>query len=72
MFGFEDELKVAPKGVDKTHKCVPVPPPLRAERSHSGLTLPGICRDIDLLKCRSFAVVHTYAQHRRPPRVCLR
>ncbi|OJT04034.1 hypothetical protein TRAPUB_5270 [Trametes pubescens] len=36
VFGFEDELKVAPKGVDKTHK------------------------DIDLLKCRSFAVVHTF------------
>ncbi|KAL1948090.1 hypothetical protein VTO73DRAFT_12165 [Trametes versicolor] len=36
VFGFEDELKVAPKGVDKTHK------------------------DIDLLKCRSFAVVHKF------------
>ncbi|KAF8225576.1 hypothetical protein L208DRAFT_1305679 [Tricholoma matsutake] len=33
IFGMEDELKVAPKGVDKGHK------------------------DIDLLKCRSFAVV---------------
>ncbi|KAJ8456170.1 hypothetical protein ONZ51_g12239 [Trametes cubensis] len=36
VFGFEDELKVAPKGVDKNHK------------------------DIDLLKCRSFAVVHKF------------
>ncbi|KAI0649812.1 hypothetical protein C8Q79DRAFT_1006142 [Trametes meyenii] len=36
VFGFEDELKVAPKGVDKTHK------------------------DIDLLKCRSFAVIHKF------------
>ncbi|KAI8989033.1 hypothetical protein BD414DRAFT_485771 [Trametes punicea] len=36
IFGFEDELKVAPKGIDKTHK------------------------DIDLLKCRSFAVVHKF------------
>ncbi|PPQ65078.1 hypothetical protein CVT24_003032 [Panaeolus cyanescens] len=36
IFGHEDELKVAPKGVDKDHK------------------------DIDLLKCRSFAVVHRF------------
>ncbi|KAF8073594.1 hypothetical protein FPV67DRAFT_1737506 [Lyophyllum atratum] len=36
VFGMEDELKVAPKGVDKSHK------------------------DIDLLKCRSFAVVHRF------------
>ncbi|KAI0752617.1 hypothetical protein C8Q80DRAFT_1147298 [Daedaleopsis nitida] len=36
IFGMEDELKVAPKGVDKTHK------------------------DIDLLKCRSFAVVYRF------------
>ncbi|KAA1474586.1 hypothetical protein DENSPDRAFT_841191 [Dentipellis sp. KUC8613] len=36
IFGMEDELKVAPKGVDKNHK------------------------DIDLLKCRSFAVVHRF------------
>ncbi|KAG6825773.1 hypothetical protein H0H92_002478 [Tricholoma furcatifolium] len=36
VFGMEDELKVAPKGVDKTHP------------------------DIDLLKCRSFAVVHKF------------
>ncbi|KAI0772969.1 hypothetical protein BD413DRAFT_603800 [Trametes elegans] len=36
VFGFEDELKVAPKGIDKTHK------------------------DIDLLKCRSFAVLHKF------------
>ncbi|TFK84362.1 hypothetical protein K466DRAFT_527456 [Polyporus arcularius HHB13444] len=36
IFGMEDELKVAPKGVDKTHK------------------------DIDLLKCRSFAVVYKF------------
>ncbi|KAF9462235.1 hypothetical protein BDZ94DRAFT_1298705 [Collybia nuda] len=36
VFGMEDELKVAPKGVDKGHK------------------------DIDLLKCRSFAVVHKF------------
>ncbi|KAF5333834.1 hypothetical protein D9758_017425 [Tetrapyrgos nigripes] len=36
IFGGEDELKVAPKGVDKGHK------------------------DIDLLKCRSFAVVHHF------------
>ncbi|KAL6298957.1 hypothetical protein BKA93DRAFT_830289 [Sparassis latifolia] len=37
IFGGDDELKVAPKGVEKTHK------------------------DIDLLKCRSFAVVHHFA-----------
>ncbi|KAI5891075.1 uncharacterized protein SCHCODRAFT_02628058 [Schizophyllum commune H4-8] len=36
IFGMEDELKVAPKGVDKNHK------------------------DIDLLKCRSFAVVERF------------
>ncbi|PIL28783.1 hypothetical protein GSI_08827 [Ganoderma sinense ZZ0214-1] len=36
IFGSEDELRVAPKGVDKTHK------------------------DIDVLKCRSFAVVHRF------------
>ncbi|KAI0672195.1 hypothetical protein C8Q78DRAFT_1025724 [Trametes maxima] len=36
VFGFEDELKVAPKGIDKTHK------------------------DIDLLKCRTFAVIHKF------------
>ncbi|KAG7093334.1 hypothetical protein E1B28_007014 [Marasmius oreades] len=36
IFGAEDELKVAPKGVVKDHK------------------------DIDLLKCRSFAVVHRF------------
>ncbi|KAL4244933.1 Conserved hypothetical protein CHP02453 [Abortiporus biennis] len=36
IFGMEDELKVAPKGIEKTHK------------------------DIDLLKCRSFAVVHSF------------
>jgi len=36
IFGHEDELKTAPKSVDKTHP------------------------DIDLLKCRSFAVVHNF------------
>ncbi|KAG5340726.1 hypothetical protein C0989_000503 [Termitomyces sp. Mn162] len=36
IFGREDELKVAPKGIDKNH------------------------RDLDLLKCRSFAVVHRF------------
>lgn len=36
IFGMEDELKVAPKGIDKTHK------------------------NIDLLKCRSFVVVHKF------------
>ncbi|KAJ8095062.1 hypothetical protein PM082_010280 [Marasmius tenuissimus] len=36
IFGGEDELKIAPKGVEKDHK------------------------DIDLLKCRSFAVVHKF------------
>ncbi|KAG2006765.1 hypothetical protein CC2G_014511 [Coprinopsis cinerea AmutBmut pab1-1] len=36
IFGHEDELKVAPKGVDKNHK------------------------DIAILKCRTFAVVHTF------------
>lgn len=36
IFGREDELKVAPKGVGKDHK------------------------DIDLLKCRSFAVLHRF------------
>ncbi|KAI0027840.1 hypothetical protein K488DRAFT_60325 [Vararia minispora EC-137] len=37
IFGLDDELKVAPKGIDKNHK------------------------DIDLLKCRSFAVVHYFS-----------
>ncbi|KAK0195941.1 hypothetical protein F5146DRAFT_1133384 [Armillaria mellea] len=36
IFGRDDELKVAPKGVDKDHP------------------------DIDLLKCRSFAVIHHF------------
>ncbi|TFK68096.1 hypothetical protein BDN72DRAFT_769846 [Pluteus cervinus] len=36
IFGMEDELKVAPKGVEKNHP------------------------DIDLLKCRSFAVSHRF------------
>ncbi|KAF8179846.1 hypothetical protein BJ912DRAFT_1023821 [Pholiota molesta] len=36
IFGMEDELKVAPKGVSKDHK------------------------DIDLLKCRSFVVMHKF------------
>ncbi|KAF5320425.1 hypothetical protein D9611_010814 [Ephemerocybe angulata] len=36
IFGHEDELKVAPKGVPKDHK------------------------DIDILKCRSFAVTHVF------------
>ncbi|KAK0226471.1 hypothetical protein IW262DRAFT_1362217 [Armillaria fumosa] len=36
IFGRDDELKVAPKGVDKDHP------------------------DIDLLKCRSFAVIHYF------------
>ncbi|KAH7096921.1 hypothetical protein BKA62DRAFT_483760 [Auriculariales sp. MPI-PUGE-AT-0066] len=36
VYGGEDELKTAPKGIEKTHP------------------------DIDLLKLRSFAVVHTY------------
>ncbi|KAL5520835.1 hypothetical protein ACEPAF_2838 [Sanghuangporus sanghuang] len=36
IFGRDDELKTAPKGVDKTHK------------------------DIDLLKCRSFCVIHNF------------
>ncbi|KAF7319340.1 hypothetical protein HMN09_00271600 [Mycena chlorophos] len=36
IFGRDDELKVAPKGIDKTHP------------------------DIDLLKCRSFAVSHQF------------
>ncbi|KAF5350647.1 hypothetical protein D9756_008489 [Leucocoprinus leucothites] len=36
IYGMEDELKTAPKGVDKTHK------------------------DIDLLKCRSFAVTYRF------------
>ena len=52
IFGMEDELKVAPKGIDKNHKCICL----------SFHCLPFfnslLCRDIDLLKCRSFAVVH--------------
>ncbi|EPQ50811.1 hypothetical protein GLOTRDRAFT_49759 [Gloeophyllum trabeum ATCC 11539] len=36
LWGFEDELKTAPKGVDKNHK------------------------DIDLLKLRTFAVIHRF------------
>ena len=55
IFGGEDELKVAPKGVDKTHKYVTtasvrLPPP------RGMLTLD--TRDIDILKCRSFAVIY--------------
>ncbi|CAE6540814.1 unnamed protein product [Rhizoctonia solani] len=47
IFGAEDELKVAPVGVKKDHP------------------IAGVCKDvdiadIDLLKCRSFAVVHRF------------
>ncbi|KDQ56754.1 hypothetical protein JAAARDRAFT_132000 [Jaapia argillacea MUCL 33604] len=38
IFGMDDELKTAPKGIDKNHP------------------------DIDLLKCRSFAVVHHFTE----------
>jgi hypothetical protein len=55
VFGMEDELKVAPKGVDKGHKCVFFPflvLDFLGERLIDGCQ----CRDIDLLKCRSFAM----------------
>jgi hypothetical protein len=54
IFGFEDELKVAPKGVDKAHKCVV----LTIGKPRLRLTV--LDRDIDLLKCRTFAVVYKY------------
>lgn len=55
IFGREDELKNAPKGVAKDHPCVDRRPLDLAE----ALVVEVICRrDIDLLKCRSFAVVH--------------
>ena len=56
IFGMEDELKVAPKGVDKNHKCVSCARLLMC--SASGIDETRRVRDIDLLKCRSFAVVH--------------
>ena len=57
IFGQEDELKVAPKGIDKTHKCIF----LASKKSPFTSNYCGPSdRDIDLLKCRSFAVVYKY------------
>ena len=56
IFGGEDELRVAPKGVDKTHKCVST-----VDFPYSKIVLLMFDgRDIDILKCRSFAVVYRY------------
>ena len=46
-------MKTAPKGIDKTHKCVNLLLIL-------GSVWPDLdsTRDIDLLKCRTFAVIH--------------
>lgn len=59
IFGREDELKTAPKGVAKDHQWVAFI-----------LKLVSYCdflfRDIDLLKCRSFAVAHWYVVYDRP------
>jgi hypothetical protein len=52
VFGMDDELKVAPKGIDKGHKYV-LPSPFVCVVEN---LIIGIFRDIDLLKCRSFAV----------------
>jgi hypothetical protein len=49
VFGMDDELKVAPKGIDKGHKCVLLYVLWREPDNR-------YLRDIDLLKCRSFAV----------------
>ena len=51
IFGGEDELKTAPKGVDKNHKLVYDYLSRRIIESFR-------VRDIDLLKCRSFAVMY--------------
>lgn len=58
VFGGEDELKTAPKGVDKHHKSV-----------LSSFTATSTYwylkpRDIDLLKCRSLAVSQKYVSRR--------
>jgi uncharacterized protein (DUF2461 family) len=53
VFGRDDELKVAPKGIAKDHKCVLV---LIEYQSDMNI----VFRDIDLLKCRSFAVAHRF------------
>ncbi|KAG5221527.1 Thiamine pyrophosphokinase [Salix suchowensis] len=55
IFGMEDELKVAPKGIDKTTSAFAF---LFFASAVCLTTCP--CRDIDLLKCRSFAVVHRF------------
>jgi hypothetical protein len=52
VWGMDDELKVAPKGIDKNHRYVLTPRSLSAIRRVTVWS-----RDIDLLKCRSFAVV---------------
>jgi len=58
VFGHEDELKVAPKGVDKNHKCV-IGVFFESQRSMDGL-IHCVTRDIALLKCRSLAVSHRF------------
>lgn len=59
MFGHDDELKVAPKGIDKNHKSVEH---IACPGSMKPVLILGIyvTRDIDLLKLRSIAVVHKY------------
>jgi len=51
FFGAEDELRVAPKGVNKRHPLVPFLEFKWTSGSPSG-------SDIGLLKCRSLTVVH--------------
>lgn len=52
IFGRDDELKTAPKGIAKDHKWV-------ARRANCAETNQNN-RDIDLLKCRSFVVLHQF------------
>lgn len=56
IFGREDELKVAPKGVAKDHKYDVLFLSMLRRIPHILL----LSRDIDLLKCRSFAVMYQY------------
>lgn len=52
IFGRDDELKTAPKGFAKDHKWVV----WRANCAEANQNI----RDIDLLKCRSFVVLHKF------------
>lgn len=62
MFGHDSELKTAPKGVPKDHPYVHFPFPLLSPICGCWLTHTyWIYREIDLLKCRAFFVVHRFA-----------